>query len=105
MALCRLGHFYFVLSLEQAYGCGHSVLQTQFLVVYCKGKSWRGSSIWVLLLSPAFSKKSGGTLFWVLRGAWCVARGAWRVARGAWFRVFSRYFVPLTPPTVYVRSF
>ena len=29
----------------------------------------------------------------------------WGVARGAWFRVFSRYFVPLTPPTVSVRSF
>ena len=50
------------------------------------------------LLSPAFSKKSGGTLFLVFRGAW-------RVVRGAWFRVFSRYFVPLTPPTVSVRSF
>ena len=36
------------------------------------------------LLSPAFSKKSGGTLFLVFRGAWCVARGAWHVARGAW---------------------
>ena len=57
------------------------------------------------LLSPAFSKKSGGTLFLVFRGAWCVARGAWRVARGAWFRVFSGYFVPLTPPTVSVQSF
>ena len=31
----------------------------------------------MLLLSPAFSKKSGGTLFLVFRGAWCVARGAW----------------------------
>ena len=31
--------------------------------------------------------------------------GAWRMVRGAWFRVFSRYFVPLTPPTVFVRSF
>ena len=29
----------------------------------------------------------------------------WRVARGAWFRIFSRYLVPLTPPTVFVRSF
>ena len=38
----------------------------------------------VILLSPAFSKKSGGTLFLVFRGAWCVARGAWCVARGAW---------------------
>ena len=36
---------------------------------------------------------------------WCVARGAWRVVRGAWFRVFSGYFVPLTPPTVSVQSF
>ena len=70
-------------------------------------------------LSPAFSKKSGGTLFLVFRGAWCVVRGAWRVVRGAWrvargawcvvrgawFRVFSGYFVPLTPPTVSVQSF
>ena len=38
----------------------------------------------MFLLSPAFSKKSGGTLFLVFRGAWCVVRGAWRVARGAW---------------------
>ena len=38
----------------------------------------------IFLLSPAFSKKSGGTLFLVFRGAWCMARGAWRVARGAW---------------------
>ena len=38
-------------------------------------------------LSPAFSKKSGGTLFLVFRGAWCVARGAWRVVRGSEFLV------------------
>ena len=38
----------------------------------------------LLFLSPAFSKKSGGTLFLVFRGAWCVVRGAWRVVRGAW---------------------
>ena len=41
----------------------------------------------MLLLSPAFSKKSGGTLFLVFRGAWCVARGAWRVVRGSEFLV------------------
>ena len=29
----------------------------------------------------------------------------WCVVRGAWFRIFSRYLVPLTPPTVFVRSF
>ena len=29
----------------------------------------------IFLLSPAFSKKSGGTLFLVFSGAWCVARG------------------------------
>ena len=29
-----------------------------------------------VLLSPAFSKKSGGTLFLVFRGAWCVVRGS-----------------------------
>ena len=49
-------------------------------------------------LSPAFSKKSRGTLF-------AAFRGAWRVAHGAWFRIFSRYLAPLTPPTVFVRSF
>ena len=37
-----------------------------------------------MLLSPAFSKKSGGTLFLVFRGAWCVVRGAWCVVRSAW---------------------
>ena len=30
-------------------------------------------------LSPAFSKKSGGTLFLVFRGAWRVVRSAWCV--------------------------
>ena len=44
------------------------------------GKGRRG----MFLLSPAFSKKSGGTLFLVFRGAWCVVRGAWCVVRGAW---------------------
>ena len=29
-----------------------------------------------LFLSPAFSKKSGGTLFLVFRGAWRVVRGS-----------------------------
>ena len=39
-------------------------------------------ALWVHLidfLSPAFLKKSGGTLVLVFRGAWCVARGAWCV--------------------------
>ena len=36
---------------------------------------------------------------------WCVVRGAWRVVRGAWFGMFSRYLVPLTSPTAFVRSF
>ena len=30
----------------------------------------------VVLLSPAFSKKSGGTLFSAFRSAWCVVRGS-----------------------------
>ena len=47
----------------------------------------------VLFLSPAFSKKSRGTLFLAFCGAWCVVPN------------FSRYLVPLTPPTVFVRSF
>ena len=50
-----------------------------------------GAVLAALLLSPTFSKKSGGTLF--------------SAFRGAWFRNFSRYFVPLTPPTVFVQSF
>ena len=29
----------------------------------------------------------------------------WGVVCGVWRRIFSRYFVPLTPPTVFVRSF
>ena len=56
-----------------------------------------------------FEEKWRDTVFgfpWgVVRGAWRVVRGAWRVVRGAWFRVFSGYFVPLTPPTVSVQSF
>ena len=36
----------------------------------------------MFLLSPAFSKKSGGTLFRL-----CVVRGAWRVVRGSEFLV------------------
>ena len=43
--------------------------------ILAAGKGRRG----IFLLSPAFSKKSGGTLFLVFRGAWCVARGAWCV--------------------------
>ena len=56
---------------------------------------------------PPFRRKVEGHCFWfsVVHGAWCVARGAWCVVRGAWFRVFSGYFVPLTPPTVSVQSF
>ena len=50
-----------------------------------------GAVLAALLLSPTFSKKSGGTLF--------------SAFRGAWFRNFSRYLVPLTPPTVFVQSF
>ena len=77
-----LFHFFFV----HAFSSFHISSNVQFLHA-C-----------ISFLSPAFSKKSGGTLFLVFRGAW-------RVVRGAWFRVFSRYFVPLTPPTVFVRSF
>ena len=36
------------------------------------------------LLSPAFLKTSGGTLFLAFRGAWRVVRGAWCVVRGTW---------------------
>ena len=52
----------------------------------------KGLSIVIkILLSPAFSKKSGGTLF--------------SAFRSAWFRIFSRYLVPSTPPTVFGQSF
>ena len=43
--------------------------------------------IMTFFLSPGFSKKSGGTLFLVFRGAWCVVRGAWCVVRGSEFLV------------------
>ena len=46
------------------------------------------------VVDPTFSKKSRGILFSAFCGA-C----------GAWFRIFSRYLFPLTPPTVFVRSF
>ena len=49
---------------------------------------------------PPFRRKAEGHCFW-----FSVGRGVWYVARGAWFRIFSRYLVPLTPPTVFVRSF
>ena len=49
---------------------------------------------------PPFRRKAEGHCFW-----FSVGRGVWCVVRGAWFRIFSRYFVPLTPPTVFVRSF
>ena len=45
------------------------------------------------LLSPAFSKKSGGTLFSAFSGAWHMVRGSEFLAG------------TLTPPTVFVRSF
>ena len=65
--------------------------------------------LFLLFVPRLFEEKWRDTVFgfpWcVVRGAWFVVRGAWRVVRGAWFRVFSRYFVPLTTPTVFVWSF
>ena len=55
-----------------------------------KNYNWEWAYIeymYLCLLSPAFSKKSGGTLFLVFRGAWRVVRGAWRVVRGSEFLV------------------
>ena len=65
---------------------GVAVLQTSLLLM----KSFNKTE--APFLSPAFSKKSGGTLFsafpWcVVRGAWCVVRGAWCVVRGSEFLV------------------
>ena len=37
---------------------------------------------------PPFRRKAEGHRFWL------------SVARGAWFRIFCRYFVPLTTPTI-----
>ena len=42
------------------------------ILVAGKGRGEGG----VFLLSPAFSKKSGGTLFSALRGAWHMVRGS-----------------------------
>ena len=60
----------------------------------------------LLIVPRLFEEKRRDTVFGF---PWCVARGAWRVVHGmgAWCVVpnFSRYLVPLTPPTVFVRSF
>ena len=40
--------------------------------ILAAGEGRRG----MFLLSPAFSKKSGGTLFLVFRGVWCVVCGS-----------------------------
>ena len=55
-----------------------------------------------VIVPRLFEEKRRDTVFGF---PWCVARGGWCVARGAWFRNFSRNLVPLTPPTVFVRSF
>ena len=49
---------------------------------------------------PLFRRNAEGHCFRL-----SVVRAVWSVARGAWFRIFSRYLVPLTPPTIFVRSF
>ena len=46
-----------------------------------------------IVCPPPFRRKAEGHSFWL------------SVACGAWFRIFSRYLVPLTPPTVFVQSF
>ena len=50
-------------------------------------------NILIFLCPPPFRRKAAGHCFRL------------SVVRGAWFRIFSRYLVPLTPPTVFVRSF
>ena len=55
-----------------------------------------------IVVPRLFEEKWSDTVFGL---PWCMARGVWHVVRGAWFRIFSRYLVPLTPPTVFVRSF
>ena len=50
---------------------------------------------WPVFVPHLFKEKRRDTVFGF----------PWWVACGEWFRVFSRYLVPLTPPTVFVRSF
>ena len=75
---------------------------------YCIKVGFKGSNLYrrvfvmcsYVCCPPPFRRKAEGHCFWL-----SVVRGAWCVVRGAWFRIFSRYLVPLTPPTVFVRSF
>ena len=53
------------------------------------------SDLRVIIDPRLFKEKRRDTVFSFL---WCVACGAW-------FRIFNRYLVPLTPPTVFVWSF
>ena len=56
-------------------------------------KVWSNASLFTVYCPPPFRRKAEGHCFWL------------SVVHGAWFRIFSRYLVPLTPPTVFVRSF
>ena len=89
---------YYVLRLIQALPWYVRILIRSFSVYLSK-----------VIVPRLFEEKRRDTVFgfpWcVVHGAWRVVRGAWRVVRGAWFRIFSRYLVPLTPPTVFVLSF
>ena len=58
-----------------------------------------GSTRVYIIVPRLFAEKRRDTVFGF---PWFVVRVAWCVARGAWFRIFNRYLVPLTPPTVYI---
>ena len=78
--------FWYSLEAPSAYPALLTMMQFKPLKFLVK---FQQTTFSIYLLYPAFSKKSGGTLFFgipwgVVRGAWRVGRGAWCVARGAW---------------------
>ena len=59
--------------------CHQTLYQSSFSEIHAMGMEFTKNNSKRVLLSPAFSKKSGGALFLVFRGTWCVALGAWCV--------------------------
>ena len=78
--------FYWQSLIQASYAV---LLQLLYLILLSK-------NVYIYLVVPRlFEEKWRDTVFGF----------PWGVVRGVWFRVFSRYFVPLTAPTVSVRSF
>ena len=66
---------------------------TQNLTFYCTPEKKDQIFFCVFFCPPPFRRKAEGHCFRL------------SVVRGTWFRIFSRYLVPSTPPTVFGQSF